>query len=179
MIRFTDEEFYVRDAVLSDIPLYAQMLRSEEWMLNSGFNIDEFREDDQIRNFLAKEHPDDIRWLVFHDEKGFLGFINFKIISDEYAITIGGIVTKYLNSGIGIKLIIECINLYFTLGYKRKLRHNILQENLRSCKMHWGIGDKLVGLKFFGNHKYDVYETDKNLFYTSLLAKRFLNNNHN
>lgn len=169
-----DEYFFVRDASISDICLYKQMLRDNKWLYNSGFDANEFETDEQIERFISKNHPEDIKWICCHSVKGFLGFVHFKVISDKYMITIGGIVPSYLNSGLGIKYFVECIDLYYKLGNQRTLRHNIYQENLRSCKMHIGMGDELVDLKIFGNKKFDVFETNKNTFYNSSLIKRIL-----
>ena len=174
MKHYLEEEFFVRNADSSDVPLYAQMLRDEKWLMNSGFEKSEFENDEQIKKFLSKNHPDDIRWVCFHETKGFMGFVHFKVVSDEYIVTIGGIVPTFLNSGLGIKYFVECIDLYYKLGNQRTLRHNIYQENLRSCKMHLGMGDELVDLRIFDNKKVDVFETNKTSFYNSHLVKRIL-----
>lgn len=174
MIRFSDPNCYVREADISDAPFYCQMLRNADWLTNSGFGADEFCKEEQIENFIAKEHPDDIHWLIFHERSGFLGFVHFKVISDDYVVIIGGIAPKYLNSGLGIKLFVESIHLYFTLGGRRKLRQNVYQENLRSCKMNLAVGAELVGLKKIDNHKYDVFETQRESFYDSPVVRRIL-----
>ena len=175
MMYCLDKVSVARDAVLEDVPLYAQMLRNDEWLKDSGFDKAEFETDGQIEQFISKEHPDDIKWLVFHEHKGLIGFAHFKVISDAYAVSIGGILPSILNSGLGIKYFVKCIDLYFKLGNLRTLRHNIYQENLRSCKIHVGMGDQLVGLKICDNKKYDVFETEKIAFYNSSLIKRMFN----
>lgn len=174
MIRYADGGFYVRDAAPTDIPLYAQLLRNDAWLFNSGFKKDEYLEDDQILKFLTKEHPNDIKWVCFHGEKGFVSFVHFNVISNDCAVAIGGMVPRYLNSGLGIKYYAWCIDLYFKMGLQEKVRSNVYQENLRSCKMNIGLGFELVGLKCFGNLKFDVYETDRNHFYNSPIAMRIL-----
>ena len=166
---------FVRDAVHADIPLYAQMLRNEKWLLNSGFNKEAYENDEQIAHFIEKDHPDDIRWIFLHDDKGVVGFVHFKVISDDCAITIGGILVEHFNSGLGVKYLIECVDLYFRLGNTRKLHSNVYQGNLRSCKMHIASGYELVGLKYFGDLKYDIYETNKENFYKSPFVNKILN----
>lgn len=173
MTLFSKDGFYVRDSTPADVPLYAQLLRNEEWLHNSGFKRDEYADDAQIERFLTKEHPDDVRWVCFHGEKGFVAFIHFNA-SEAYATTIGGIVPKYLNSGVGLKYYTWCDDLYFKQGIRDRLRSNVLQENLRSCKMNIGLGYELVGLKMFGELKFDVYETDRERFYNAPLVKRYL-----
>lgn len=171
---YVEKECYVRDALSSDISSYSQMLRNDTWLFHSGFDKEEFETDEQIVKFISKNHPEDIRWVYIHESKGFMGFVHYNVMSDKYMVSIGGIIPSYLNSGLGIKYFVELIDLYFKLGYHRTLRHNIYQENLRSCKMHLGMGDKLVDLKIYKNKKFDVFETDKTTFYNSRFIKRLL-----
>lgn len=174
MIQYADSEFYVRDSTPDDIPLYTQLLRNEEWLFNSGFKKDEYLEDTQILQFLTKEHPQDIKWVCFHGDKGFVSFVHFNVISEDCALAIGGLVPRYLNSGWGLKYYAWCIDLYFKMGLREKVRSNVYQENLRSCKMNIGLGFELVGLKLFGDFKFDVYETYRERFYHSPLVMRIL-----
>lgn len=174
MIRYADSEFYVRDAVPTDIPLYAQLLRNDVWLFNSGFKKDEYEEDNQISQFMTKEHPNDIKWVCFDGDKGFVSFVHFNVISNDSAVAIGGMVPRYLNSGLGLKYYAWCIDLYFRMGLQDKIRSNVYQENIRSCKMNIGLGFELVGLKHFGDLKFDVYEADREHFYNSPIARRIL-----
>lgn len=174
MIQYADSDFYVRDAAPTDIPLYAQLLRNDVWLFNSGFKKDEYVEDDQILKFLTKEHPNDIKWVCFHGEKGFVSFVHFNVISKDCAVAIGGMAPRYLNSGLGIKYYAWCIDLYFRMGLQEKVRSNVYQENLRSCKMNIGMGFELVGLKYFGDLKFDVYEANREQFYNSPIVNRIL-----
>ncbi len=174
MIRLAIPKMFVRNAVQSDIPLYVQMFRNDDWLLNSGFNKEAYKEDEQIAHFIENDHPDDIRWIFLHEDIGTVGFVHFKVVSEDLAITIGGILLEHFNSGLGVKYFIGCVDLYFRLGNTRKLHSNIYQGNLRSCKMHIAVGYVLVGLKYFGDLKYDIYEIDKKRFYNSPIVKRII-----
>lgn len=171
---YSDKDFYVREATKDDVSLYAKMLRDEDWLKDSGFLPDQFSEDKKIEDFINKKHPDDIKWLVFHKEKGVIGFLHINVDCDKYANTIGGVYPQYLNSGLGLKYFAKCIDLYFKTGNKRILHSNVYQGNLRSCKMHFGFRDELVNIKIIHGVKYDVYETNRDTFYNAPLVKRIL-----
>ncbi|MCI6703358.1 MAG: hypothetical protein MR455_08600 [Prevotella sp.] len=174
MILIEKDAFYVRNSTKGDIPLYAKLLHNAEWKRNSGFNEDNFLNNAQIELFLSKSHPNDIRWVCFHGDKGFVAFVHFNVSEDGFATAIGGIHPQYLNSGVGLKYYTWCVDLYFKQNITKRVRSNVYQENLRSCKMNIGLGFELVSLKMFGNLKYDVYEIDREHFYNSTLVKRYL-----
>lgn len=173
MIRYSDSDFFVKDSSLADVPLYAQLLRNDMWLQNSGFKKEEVSMDAQIIRFLKKEHPDDIKWVCFDRKKGYVGFVHFKVATG-CAYVVGGVATQYLNSGVGLKYYVWCIDLYFRQGGKKKLLANIYQENIRSCRMHLGLGFEMVGLKHFDSLIYDVYEIDSERFYRSPIVMRYL-----
>ena len=177
MIQSVDKTFYVREATLTDLPLYAQLLRNDDWLTNTGFRADEFASDAQIGRFIQKENPGDVRWVCYHGGKGFVAFIHFNVVSDDCAITIGGILPHLLNSGWGIKYYAWCTDLFFKFGNRRVLRSNVLQANIRSCKMNLALGYELVSLKTLGSLKFDVYETDRERFYNAPLVMRILKQN--
>lgn len=171
---YTDNEFYVRASTINDVSLYAKMLRDEDWLKGAGFLPEQFSDDKKIEDFIQKKHPEDIKWLGFHKEKGVMGFLHINVDCDKYAITIGGVYPQYLNSGLGLKYFAKCIDLYFRTGNKRILHSNVFQGNLRSCKMHLGFRDELVNIKMIHGLKYDVYETNRDTFYNAPLVKRIL-----
>lgn len=166
--------FFIRNSTDADVSKYALLVRNKEWLKNTGFKENEFDNDSQIESFLRKKNDDDVRWLVFDERKGFVGFIHFNAFFDKYVVAIGGLIPECLNSGLGVIYFAKCIDLYYKLGGCRIIHSHVYQRNLRSCKMNLALGFKLLEIRQFGKLKFDVYETNAESFYNSLIVKRFL-----
>ena len=168
-----------RSNTSSDLELYSSFFRDEKWLYNSGFQREDFRTDDQLKNFMECHHPQDLKGVIYRTDSNVdVAIAHFKHVGENDLELTGGIRPDLLNTGIGLFCIVFALDYAFKFRSFNAMRTVIYQGNNRSARANQKVGFKKTGkIIQYDVRLFDEYILTYDDFYNNDFNRCFLKRN--
>lgn len=124
----------------SDIPFYTDCFQNREFQYmiygDSPLNLI------QLKNYIDRNDRDYkfVVTLEKHSENVTIGFVHFYYYNENTYTFVGGLLPKYINSGLGVSASIAALSLLFEIKKHVSIETGIYKHNPRSLKIMLAIG---------------------------------------